>query len=254
MKMTKHLDQHFLTDKTVLQKIIAAADITPDDVILEIGAGTGVLTEALAHHAKKVITIEIDTNMRPYLEKLPSSVHVIYGNALTLIDTFSFTKIVSNIPYSITEPLFKKITHHSFARVVLLTGKQFYQLLSDTKSKWSTIGKLFFTVKKIADVSREAFTPKPRTDSVLFVLEKRTIFLSKDEELIKTFILQTDKKVKNALVSSLHKMYSLTQNQAKNAVDTFTLSPTLLEKSVDTLSNTQFYTIIQALHTFSEKR
>jgi 16S rRNA (adenine1518-N6/adenine1519-N6)-dimethyltransferase len=247
MEDKSKLDQHFLKDKQILNKIIKVSDISSKDTILEIGPGKGVLTLELAKKAKKIIAVELDQNLKSDLDKLPNNVEINYGNILDLIDKLKFNKIISNIPYSISEPLFKKILKIDFEKAVFLTGENFFDLFFDEESKWSTIIKIFFNVKKIVDVPREAFKPKPKVNSTLFVLTKRKTKLNKSEELVKNLILQDDKKLKNGLMYSLMKIKGFTKNQSREKIYALDIPPSWFEKNIDYLSNKQFKIICDEL-------
>jgi 16S rRNA (adenine1518-N6/adenine1519-N6)-dimethyltransferase len=105
----KSLGQNFLHDPNVVEKIVASAKLTTDDIVLEIGTGTGTLTEVLAREAKRVITVEMDERLRPILETrlAPySNVEVIYQDILTtdvpaLIAGSEYV-VVANVPYYIS--------------------------------------------------------------------------------------------------------------------------------------------------------
>lgn len=242
MSPTLKLDQHFLKDPEVLDKIISAADIKNNDLILEIGAGKGVLTAELAKKAGKIIAVELDAELKPFLDQLPSNVEVRYGNALELINSVKFNKIVANIPYAISEPLFRKLIKLDFELAVLLIGKNFYDLLVKD-SMWAIIAHVFFEISKVTDVPRVAFRPRPRTDSVVIKVEKRKSELSTKEQIIKEFVLQDDKKVFNALAESFVRIQKLTQKQAKAKVFELSLPEELLDKKVAYLSEWQFMAI-----------
>jgi 16S rRNA (adenine1518-N6/adenine1519-N6)-dimethyltransferase len=237
------LDQHFLIDENTLAKIVETAQIKPDDIILEIGAGKGALTLELAKNSGKVIAIELDEEFRTFLDKMPANVEVRYGNALELIDQITFNKIVANIPYNITEPLFGKLLKTRVETVVLLIGKNFYNILMGKDSKWSVIIPVFFDVTKVANVPNWFFEPMPRTDSVVVALKKRQSELSTPEQIIKEFVLQDDKKVFNALAEAFVRVEKLSQKQAKAKVSELNLSDALLDKKVAYLSNKQFMAI-----------
>ena len=117
------LDQHFLIDNKIVDKIIEADKINSKDIILEIGAGKGVLTEEFKC---EVIAVEIDKKFKKDLKDF----NVIYGDVLKVIDKLKFNKIVGSIPYYISEPLFKKMIKLDFEVAVLLVGKNFYQVLN----------------------------------------------------------------------------------------------------------------------------
>ena len=234
------LDQHFLIDEKVVNKIIEVSELKKDDFVLEIGAGKGALTKKLKC---KFVAVEIDKSFKEDLK----SFNVIYDDVLKVIDKLEFNKIIGSIPYYISEPLFKKMLKLDFELAVLLVGKNFYDVLLDKSSKWNLVCGLFFDVKKILDVPKEAFDPKPRTESVVLKFKKRDKKLSKEEEIIKEFVLQDDKKVKNALVYSLVRVKGLTKKEAKDIV--YKLVPlNLLEKNVDYLSNKQFIRVVEKIY------
>ena len=107
-----------MIDFEIICRIVDAAKIKTNETILEIGAGKGYLTKALAKEAKKVIAVEIDSKLKKYLKM--KKVQVIIGNALENIHNLQFDKIVSNIPYSISEPLINKLIFENF-KVAILT-------------------------------------------------------------------------------------------------------------------------------------
>ena len=112
----KKFGQNFLIDTRVLEKIIAAAGVTEDDCVLEIGPGIGTMTQYLAEHARHVLAVEIDTNLIPILEETLKD----YGNITVInndilkVDINKLTedyndgrpiKVVANLPYYITTPI-----------------------------------------------------------------------------------------------------------------------------------------------------
>ena len=237
------LDQHFLKDENVLGKIVDAAQIKPDDAILEIGPGKGILTAELAKKAEKVVAIELDEEFKLFLDNMPANVEVKYGNALELMNEVKFNKIVANIPYAISEPLFRKLLKKDFETAVLLLGKHFYDILSGKESKWSIIITVFFEISKVVDVPKRSFRPIPRTDSVVILIKRREAQLGLAEQIIKEFVLQEDKKVFNALAEAFVRIEKLTQKQAKEKVSELNLPDKLLDKKVAYLSNMQFMAI-----------
>ncbi|MFA6461037.1 MAG: rRNA adenine N-6-methyltransferase family protein [Candidatus Woesearchaeota archaeon] len=238
MSELKH-DQHFLQDPKVIEASLKAAELKKTDVVLEIGPGKGVLTAELAKKCKTVIAIELDQEFKDDLATLPKNVEVIFGNALELMEFEPFNKIVANIPYSISEPLLKKMLKLNFDLAVLLVGQKFAELLVG-KSKWNSITNLFFRIEKLEWVPRECFSPKPRVDSMLIKLEKRTTKLTEPEQIIKELISQDDKKIKNALMFSFMRVRNITKKQAKEQMDKLLLYKELLNKRVEHLSNVQF--------------
>ena len=240
IKLTKSLGQNFLIDESVIKNIVDSAEICDNDIVIEVGPGIGNMTCELAKKAKKVIAVEIDQNLKP---DLPKNVELIYADALDLIEKKQFNKIISNIPYSISEPLLEKLLKLNFDLIVLLVGENFYSLLSKD-SKLSIIADSFFKIEKISDVPRTSFDPSPRVDSVLIRIKKK--LPSEKEKIIQEFVLQSDKKVKNALINALTRTKKLTQKQAKEKLKG--IPDRLLDKLTSYLSNEQFKIICDYLN------
>jgi 16S rRNA (adenine1518-N6/adenine1519-N6)-dimethyltransferase len=133
-----------LKDSAIVKKAVAALDIAPKDRILEIGPGKGIITAELAVNAHNVTVIEIDNSFNQYLVGFPK-VKIIYGNALEEIKHVKFDKLISNIPFSISEPLLKRLMHIDFKIAVLFISKSFYEL-TDKNSRWAVIMPIFFEV------------------------------------------------------------------------------------------------------------
>jgi 16S rRNA (adenine1518-N6/adenine1519-N6)-dimethyltransferase len=104
----KSLGQHFLVDENILGVIGRLAELEPDDIVLEVGPGLGVLTRFLAQRVAHVHAVELDTSLEPYLRGLGDNVTLHIGDALRL-DLASIApgvrKLVANLPYNIATPL-----------------------------------------------------------------------------------------------------------------------------------------------------
>src|SRR5690349_14198384 len=114
MRPNKAFGQNFLIDRSVLSKIVEAAEVTQDDQILEVGAGTGVLTRELAQHVRRVVAVELERDMLTLLKKTTrdfSNVELIARDLLFLdpIEVFDQEKykLVAKLPYYITAPTFR---------------------------------------------------------------------------------------------------------------------------------------------------
>jgi 16S rRNA (adenine1518-N6/adenine1519-N6)-dimethyltransferase len=127
--LKKHLSQHLIKDRNILNKMVRLAQVGRDDVVVEIGAGHGDLTRALVEKAGHVYAIELDTSFRRYLDPLADqhkNLQIIFGNVLDVpFSQFSRgkgVKVVANIPYKITAPiLFKLIGERSMIISAYLT-------------------------------------------------------------------------------------------------------------------------------------
>lgn len=101
----KQFGQHFLADPNILGVIERLAELGPDDVVLEIGPGEGVLTRYLAERVRHVHAVEIDRELEPALRDIAANVDVVFGDALQLDLPQDATKLVANLPYNVATPL-----------------------------------------------------------------------------------------------------------------------------------------------------
>lgn len=239
----RHLDQHFFIDTSIVAAMVKTAAIKKEDTILEIGPGKGAITKQILHETKRIIAIELDTSLSHHIKELP--VKILYGDALKLLSTLHFTKLISNLPYSLAEPLFKILPFLPAERFVLLIGKKFYDSLQDNTPRAMTLS-LFFTLKKILDVPRQSFSPQPRTDAAIILLEKRKSDFSPQEMLLRSLLLQQDKKVKNALQKVVQQYANCSKKEAKEKVAHLQLAPAILNKYLCYLSNRQFMLLYAA--------
>ena len=182
MKALKRYGQNFLIDKNILSLIIRRASLAPDDVILEIGPGHGVLTrELLAAGVRHVHCVEIDERMRPELEEIAGNdtrLALHWGDAVKFaygtLSPFP-NKVVANIPYNITTPLIWELlkfagnglTYHLY----MLQKEAALRLTAppDTKERYP-LGVAIEAMGHAAivrNVPRECFRPVPNVDSVL---------------------------------------------------------------------------------------
>lgn len=186
----RRFGQNFLVDANTLAKIVGAAQVAPGDHVLEIGAGLGVLTHALADAVTpdgQVVTIEVDRDLLPALADtvapLPQ-VRIVSADALAL-DWLTFLperfgssqtpiKVVANIPYNITTPLLTTLLAHKqqFGVIVLLVQKEVAQRLAARPATpdygaLSVFAQYHASVETIGIVSRRVFFPAPDVDSAI---------------------------------------------------------------------------------------
>ncbi len=189
----KRLGQHFLTDRNILQRIVDALKPAPDDVVVEIGAGTGSLTDELLARGLRVIAIEKDRRLAGELgtwnaERGTERLTVVHGDALrldwhALVDTGAAVprsgfrvprfKIVGNIPYAITSPLIDKaLTPPLPACIVFLVQAEVADRIAASPGS-KTYGALSVGVQAVCRVERlftvraGAFTPPPKVTSAV---------------------------------------------------------------------------------------
>ena len=190
LNLKEKLGQHLLVDTELLQKI--GKMVSPGATVIEIGAGPGNLTEQIAQHANEVHAIEIDsqyTEILSDLANLSKNIHVIIGDALrinmmSLVDKHSErpTQIIANIPYHISEPLLKKLTQLPIEEALLMVGDNLGTTLQITNpqddrfTRSSLIAQTYFEVEQIAKLSKDAFFPPPRTESIMIRLTPKQKF------------------------------------------------------------------------------
>lgn len=191
----KKFGQNFLKDVRVVEKIVSVANITKEDLVIEVGPGKGILTKELARRAKKVLCYEIDLELKEYLLNLQEThqnIDIIFEDFIKRDIDLDITKydykniyFVSNVPYYITTPILMKIMNSniSFSKIVMMVQKEVGDRFS-AKPKTKEYGSLtvylnyFYQVKKEFLVNRKEFIPVPNVDSVV-------VSFTKKEELLK---------------------------------------------------------------------
>ena len=184
----KSLGQNFLYDNNLLDKIVSEAGITSEDTVLEIGAGPGGLTSALAKVAKKVVAVEIDRSLKPVLtENLAEfdNITLLFTDFMK-VDLAEFAsehlgesfKVVANLPYYITTPIIMKVLESGLnaltmtimvqkevaQRIISNPGKKDYGVLSVMTQVRSEPSILFI-------VPATAFNPPPKVDSAMLHID-----------------------------------------------------------------------------------
>lgn len=182
MSKTK-LGQHFLIDARVAQRQIQYAQLSDNDLVLEVGPGKGVLTRLLADKAKQVFAVEKDKKLYQMLKKtMPSNVTLLHHDILYIDECepgfFSFNKVVANLPYQISSPFTFWLLTKSFEKAVLMYQNEFAQRMvaqagSKTYSRLSVAIYYFAHCSILETVSRHCFNPEPEVDSCIVELIPR---------------------------------------------------------------------------------
>ncbi|MEM3116614.1 MAG: rRNA adenine N-6-methyltransferase family protein [Candidatus Pacearchaeota archaeon] len=228
----KDLDkgQHFLIDSDVIKKQISVADISKKDRIIEIGAGGGNLTSELIKKAGKVLAFEIDKKYKKklnHLEKNNKNLQIIYGNAIDY-SWKGYTKIVSNIPYFMSEQIINKAIEDEIPELTLIVGEKFKdKLLNKKPSKIGIISNIFYFIDAIMKVDKKCFSPPPKVNSWLIRMNKKKE-ISNTESLLAS-ILRKKGKLKNAIIYSLVEK-GKTKREAKDLIKKINLNQPSLEK------------------------
>lgn len=225
MKAKKSLGQNFLRSKSALNAIIDAGDIVADDIILEIGPGKGVLTKELLKFAGKVIAIEKDRELIENLQLKFSE--EIKENKLDLInaDVLDFNpeilsfydldyKVIANIPYYITGAIIRKFlsTNKQPTRMVLMVQREVAKRIVARDKKESILSlsvKAYGTPRYVATVKKESFSPQPKVDSAILLIENisKDFFLGFSEEKFFTIIKQAFGSKRKTLKNTLSVLF-----------------------------------------------
>jgi len=214
----KSLGQHWLHDADTLQAIASSAHLTPDDVVLEIGPGLGTLTEVLVKQAKQVIAVEFDSILAANLPQRvkAKNLEVISQDILSLDFSKlpSGYKVVANIPYYLTSNLIRVIseTPNPPSVAVLLIQKEVAERVAAEPGALSILAvtaQFYWQVSLGELVPAELFTPPPKVDSQVLILERRTeaLFDNVDSklffQLVKAGFSQKRKTLLNSLSAGL---------------------------------------------------
>ena len=236
-------NQHFLIDQNIINKYLKLLNIKPNDVVVEIGAGKGVLTNYLKDVAKKLYVIEIDKRLKEYLDKI-DNITVIYDNVLN-VDIPSCDKIVTSLPYNIIEPFTKKLINTNFKELYMLIGSNYVDdVLYNNINKLSIITNSYFNLTKLLEVLPSSFDIPPHTLSYVVKLEKKDFnSLSDIYKIYNLLYYYQDKKIKNSLKESLIKINNLTQKEAKKIISNLNIPESILETKFEIISNEELKTL-----------
>ncbi len=172
----KSYGQNFLQDQSVIQKIIAAAEIHPGENVLEIGPGTGVLTAALIEAGATVTAVEADHDLiAPLVERFSDRIRLVEGDILSVPKKElpgPRYKLVANIPYNITSAVIQKFLSEEPrpSRLVLMVQREVADRIvakPPDMSLLSVVCQLYADVKKVVNVPRGAFRPMPKVGSAV---------------------------------------------------------------------------------------
>ncbi len=209
LELMPRYSQNFLVNPKIAEYIVKEADIKPEDTILEIGPGKGILTGKLLEKGK-VYAIEIDKTLCEYLKITfqddikDGRLHLICGDALK-VDFPKFTKLVANIPYHISSPLLFKILEYQFHKGILMLQYEFAKrLVAKPGSKeYGRLSVMMYykgEAKILKRVKKGNFRPVPKVDSAIVEIVKKNRFCydkDKLDKFVRKLFEQRRKKIKN---------------------------------------------------------
>ncbi len=188
LRPSKGLGQNFLIDKETIKKIITAADLNPEDIVLEIGPGLGVLTQELAKKTKRVIAVEKDRRMVELLEETIKgfgNIKIVHGDILKIelptkilvrgeIENF---KVVANLPFYLTAPVIRKFLESTRCpplRMTLVVQKEVAQRICARVPDMNllAVSVQFYAEPEIVSyVSKKSFWPSPEVDAAIIKIQ-----------------------------------------------------------------------------------
>lgn len=239
--MPTKLGQNFLKNDDIVKKIIAAANLTHDDLVVEIGPGKGILTEELAKYADKVVAVELDENLvKLLLNKFSNTknVEIIHGDILkTNISNLlrpprskseKSYKVVANIPYYITSPIIRLFLESEMPPIemILMVQKEVAERIVSKPGKMSILAvsvQYYADAEILFEVGKENFEPMPEVDSAVIKITKhRSQRTNKTQStnffrIVKAGFSAKRKTLVNNLANSLHLDKSIVEEKIKTA-------------------------------------
>lgn len=246
----KKFGQNFIIDENIINSIIDKAKIDEETLVIEIGPGAGSLTDKLTQKAKNVLCYEIDTDLKPILEsniKKQDNLKIIFKDFLTVnvkeeLKNYDYKKlyVVSNLPYYITTPIIIKLIEDDLEvdKIVVMVQKEVgdrFKAVPGSKdySSLSVFLNYYYDVRKILDVSKNVFMPKPNVDSIVVEFtKKQTIKELKNKDLFFKLIRDSFKQKRKNLRNNL-KDYDLEKIEEVLKKNNFDLNVRAEQLSLD---------------------
>ncbi|WP_125154581.1 16S rRNA (adenine(1518)-N(6)/adenine(1519)-N(6))-dimethyltransferase RsmA [Clostridium rectalis] len=260
-KFSKSLGQNFLVDDQVLQDIIIGAEVNEEDFVIEVGPGVGTLTKEILKVAKKVYSIELDSELIPILEKeLGSNEKFLLMNKDALKMDFNeligdekSVKLVANLPYYVTTPIIVKLLTegYKFKSLTIMIQKEVAERIDakpGTKeySALSLLVQYHCSTKIIRKVSPNSFIPRPKVESIVIRLDKleKPKVIVEDEKLFFKIIRASFNMRRKTLWNGL-KSLGLDKEILERGFQTAGIDP---KRRGETLSIEEFGKLSDSIH------
>ncbi len=253
----KSLGQHWLKDNASLRAIGNAAELKPNDTVLEIGPGHGSLTKLLLEAAEKVIAVELDNKLAAMLKNkfISENLDVINEDILkfNLNDLPSKYKLVANIPYYLTNNLLRVLSESKNPPklAVLLVQKEVAERVAAVPGQMSLLGvsvQFYWEVALGAVVPKELFEPVPKIDSQVIILKRRNGLLYSDisPKAFFTVVRSGFSQKRKTLLNSLSAGLRLDKNAVNEACKSVDIDP---KRRPQTLSLEEWHNLALSLNT-----
>lgn len=265
-KLKKSLGQNFITDANLLKAIVQDAQVTSEDNVLEIGAGSGSLTKVLSKCANKVVSYEIDKSLRPVIQRAlkdAPNAQVIFGDfldakeedILKLIGT-SY-KVVANLPYYITTPIIFKLLdfNNPPASITVMAQLEVGQRIT-AKPASKDYGALTvgidskYQAKITRKVKKEMFIPRPKVDSCVIHLAYRPYKID-DYGFFKRTVKSAFSARRKQLINNLSAEFGLAKDVLKDILQSINLDANIRGEMLNTR---QFIDLSAALKKYIQNK
>ncbi len=244
----KRLGQNFLISSQVLDKILQASELKRSDVVVEVGAGLGTLTQALAQKTKKVIAVEKDPALIPLLKenlKEYKNVEIICADILEVIKNFkSNYKVIGNIPYYLTSRLLRLITENLSKRnqdfgvelAVLTVQKEIAKRIVAKPPKMNILAvavNLYANSEIVANVPKVAFWPQPKVDSAIIRLKPKNISFDLEPENFFKVLKAGFSSPRKKVINNFSRKFNLPKDLMLEGFKNCSLAPSLRAGEID---------------------
>jgi len=258
----KRWGQNFLVDHNIARKIISSAALSPKDIVLEIGAGKGILTGKIAPQVRKVMAIEIDKKLCSFLrEELRNYKNVeIIGEDFLKLDISrlltsgdgSSVKVIANLPYYITSPIIVKLLNmKKWSEAIFMLQREVGERITASPGgkdygSLSILVQYHCDVEKQFNVSRNVFRPKPDVDSVVIKLKLLKVprIKVKNERMFFEIVHAAFSQRRKKLSNSISNVLKIDKRPLENLLERLNISPT---RRAETLSMEEFGAISDSL-------
>lgn len=240
-QFNKKFGQNFIFDTNLLNAIVSDADVDSNTTVLEIGCGAGTLTKQIASKAKRVVSYEIDTNLKPILEenlKGVKNVEVVFADVMSqktseieeiLGDDYV---IIANLPYYITTPIIFKFLEEAkrLKRLVIMVQLEVAERLT-AQENTANYGAITAQLKYRSDVKitrivkRNMFTPAPNVDSAVVRIDFVKKYDIRDEKTLNNLIKSAFQMRRKTLCNNLKNTFGYTNEQAVKLLSEAGLEP-----------------------------
>ena len=246
----KRYGQNFIKNPIIVEKIVEKSQIPEDTLILEVGVGKGILTNELIKHGKQVISYEIDTTLKDYLDEKfnnANNLEIIYTDFMERdiiedINKYEYKNIyfIANVPYYITTPILMKLMNLNVNvdKIVMMVQKEVgerFNAMPKTKeySSLTVLLNYYYDIKKLLNVNKNEFIPVPKVDSVVIALtRKRDLLEVKNYDIFYKLIRDSFQFKRKTLRNNL-RGYDLTKIEEILIKNNLSLSSRAEEISVD---------------------